>query len=167
MLFRSGTTARPKLVPLTQANLAASARHIAASLTLTAADRCLNVMPLFHVHGLIAALLSSLAAGGSVICTPGFLAPEFFPWIDAFSPTWYTAVPTIHQGVLARAPEHRDIIARRPLRFLRSSSAPLPPTVMLELEAVFNAPVIEAYGMTEATHQMASNPLPPATRKPG
>jgi amino acid adenylation domain-containing protein len=167
VLHTSGTTSRPKIVPLSHANLCASAINIGRTLGLTAQDRCLNVMPLFHIHGLIAALLSSLAAGGSVVCTPGFLAPEFFPWLDDFAPTWYTAVPTIHQGVLARASEHRDIIARRPLRFLRSSSAPLPPTVMLELEAVFNAPVIEAYGMTEAAHQMASNPLPPAARKPG
>lgn len=167
VLHTSGTTSRPKIVPLSHANLCASARNIGRTLVLTPQDRCLNVMPLFHIHGLVAALLSSLAAGGSVICTPGFLAPEFFPWIEEFSPTWYTAVPTIHQGVLARAAEHRGIVTRHPLRFLRSSSAPLPPTVMLELETVFHAPVIEAYGMTEAAHQMASNPLPPAARKAG
>ena len=167
VLHTSGTTSRPKIVPLTHGNLCASAANIGRTLALTSQDRCLNVMPLFHIHGLVAALLSSLAAGGSVVCTPGFLAPDFFPWLDAFSPTWYTAVPTIHQGVLARAAEHRDIIERRPLRFIRSSSASLPPTVMSALESVFNAPVIEAYGMTEAAHQMACNPLPPAVRKPG
>lgn len=167
VLHTSGTTSRPKIVPLSHANLWASARNIGRTLALTAQDRCLNVMPLFHIHGLIAALLSSLAAGGSVVCTPGFLAPDFFPWLDAFSPTWYTAVPTIHQGVLARASQYRDIIQRRPLRFIRSSSAALPPGVMSELESTFGAPVIEAYGMTEAAHQMASNPLPPAIRKPG
>jgi amino acid adenylation domain-containing protein len=167
VLHTSGTTSRPKIVPLSHANLCASARNIGRTLALTSQDRCLNVMPLFHIHGLIAALLSSLAAGGSVVCAPGFLAPEFFPWLDAFSPTWYTAVPTVHQGILARAPQHRDIIQRRPLRFIRSSSAPLPPSVMSQLESVFDAPVIEAYGMTEAAHQMASNPLPPAIRKPG
>lgn len=167
VLHTSGTTAQPKIVPLSHANLCASARNIGRSLSLTPQDRCLNVMPLFHIHGFVAALLSSLATGGSVVCTPGWLAPDFFPWMDAFSPTWYTAVPTIHQGVLARATEHRDIIARRPLRFIRSSSAPLPPMVMAELEAVFQVPVIEAYGMTEASHQMASNPLPPGIRKAG
>lgn len=167
VLHTSGTTARPKIVPLSHRNLHASALHIGRTLALTPQDRCLNVMPLFHIHGLIAALLASLAAGGSVACAPGFLAPEFFPWLEAFSPTWYTAVPTIHQGILARAAEHSDIIRRRTLRFIRSSSASLPPTVMAALESVFNAPVIEAYGMTEASHQMASNPLPPAIRKPG
>jgi amino acid adenylation domain-containing protein len=167
VLHTSGTTSRPKIVPLTHRNLCASARNIGRTLELTARDRCLNVMPLFHIHGLVAALLSSLAAGGSVVCAPGFLAPEFFPWIDEFAPTWYTAVPTIHQAVLARAGEHRETLARRRLRFLRSSSAPLPPTVMLELEAAFGAPLIEAYGMTEAAHQMASNRLPPGIRKPG
>ena len=92
VLHTSGTTSRPKIVPLSHANLSASARNIGRTLALTPQDRCLNVMPLFHIHGLIAALLSSLAAGGSVVCTPGFLAPDFFPWLDAFSPTWYTAV---------------------------------------------------------------------------
>jgi acyl-CoA synthetase (AMP-forming)/AMP-acid ligase II/acyl carrier protein len=124
-------------------------------------------MPLFHIHGIVAALLASLAAGASVDCTPGFLATHFFDWMDETRPTWYTAVPTMHQSILARAEAHADVLARRPLRMIRSSSSPLPPRVMAGLEAAFKAPVIEAYGMTEAAHQMASNPLPPRPRKPG
>jgi oxalate---CoA ligase len=167
VLHTSGTTSRPKIVPLTHANLCASARNVRETLALSESDRCLNVMPLFHIHGLVAATLGSLSAGGTLICSPGFLAPEFFGWIDATRPTWYTAVPTIHQAVLSRAAANREIISRRPLRFIRSSSASLPPTVMAELEATFGVPVVEAYGMTEAAHQMASNPLPPGIRKPG
>jgi acyl-CoA synthetase (AMP-forming)/AMP-acid ligase II/thioesterase domain-containing protein len=167
LLHTSGTTARPKLVPLTQANLAASARHIAASLDLTAADRCLNVMPLFHIHGLEAALLASLVSGGSVVCSPGFSAAKFFDWIDEFRPTWYTAVPTVHQSALARAKLSGDRAARSSLRFIRSCSSPLPPSVAAELEEIFRVPVIEAYGMTEAAHQVTSNPLPPGARNPG
>ena len=167
VLHTSGTTARPKIVPLRHDRLAASARNVAATLALTDADRCLNVMPLFHIHGLVAAVLATLATGGSVVATPGFLAPSFFDWLDAFAPTWYTAVPTMHQAVLGRAPRHADVIARRPLRLVRSSSASLPVSVLEGLEAAFGAPVIEAYGMTEAAHQMASNPLPPLGRKPG
>jgi oxalate---CoA ligase len=167
LLHTSGTTSRPKLVPLTQRNLCASADHIVSALRLTRNDRCLNVMPLFHIHGLIAATLSSLRAGGSVVCTPGFLAPEFFGWYAETRPTWYTAVPTIHQAILARAPAHGDLIASAPLRLVRSSSAALPPTVFRQLEETFRCPVVEAYGMTEASHQMASNPLPPRARKPG
>jgi acyl-CoA synthetase (AMP-forming)/AMP-acid ligase II len=167
VLHTSGTTARPKIVPLSQRNLVASAGNIIRSLALTDADRCLNVMPLFHIHGLIAALLSTLASGGSVVCTPGFDAFRFFAWINETKPTWYTAVPTMHQLVLSRASRQADVIARNKLRFVRSSSAALPPVVMEELEKTFGAPVIEAYGMTEATHQMAANPLPPAARKPG
>ena len=167
ILHTSGTTSRPKIVPLLQANIAASARNIGASLALTPADRCLNVMPLFHIHGLIAAVSSSLAAGGSVWCAPGFDALRFFGWMEAREPTWYTAVPTMHQAILSRAPRNAETIARVPLRFLRSSSASLPPQVMLELAATFDAPVIEGYGMTEATHQMTSNPLPPRAQKPG
>ncbi|MDA1062707.1 MAG: AMP-binding protein, partial [Chloroflexi bacterium] len=120
-----------------------------------------------HIHGLIGALLSSLAAGAAVYCTPGFNALRVFRWFEDAAPSWYTAVPTMHQAILQRAGRHADVIARRPLRFLRSSSASLPPSVMEELEATFGAPVIEAYGMTEAAHQMASNPLPPAPRTPG
>ena len=167
ILHTSGTTSRPKIVPLLQRNIAASARHIQQSLALTPADRCLNMMPLFHIHGLIAAVSASLAAGASVWCAPGFDAVRFFGWLDTARPSWYTAVPTMHQTILQRAPRNAEIIARAPLRFLRSSSASLPAQVMLELAATFNAPVIEAYGMTEAAHQMASNPLPPRAQKPG
>ena len=167
ILHTSGTTSRPKIVPLMQSNLVASARHIGASLALTSSDRCLNVMPLFHIHGLIAAVTASLAAGGSVWCAPGFDALKFFGWMKEAEPTWYTAVPTMHQAILSRAARNRDVIEAQPLRFLRSSSASLPAQVMLELAETFGAPVIEAYGMTEATHQMACNPLPPRAQKPG
>jgi len=167
VLHTSGTTSRPKIVPLSQRNLAASARHIAGTLALTPADRCLVIMPLFHIHGLIGALLASMHAGASVHCPPGFNALKFFAWLDEVKPTWYTAVPTMHQAVLARAERNQEILARCKLRFIRSSSSSLPPQVMKALEATFHCPVIEAYGMTEATHQMASNPLPPKARKPG
>ncbi|MES2713362.1 MAG: AMP-binding protein, partial [Pseudomonadota bacterium] len=113
VLHTSGTTARPKIVPLTQTNIAASARHIGGTLALTPADACLNVMPLFHIHGLIAAVLSSVSAGGSVICTPGFDALKFFRWLDEERPSWYTAVPTMHQTILARAARNAEVIARR------------------------------------------------------
>ena len=167
LLHTSGTTSRPKIVPLSQRNLAASAQHIARTLAFGPADCGLNIMPLFHIHGLIAGVLAPLAAGSRVFCTPGFNALKFFGWMDEAAPTWVTAVPTMHQAILARAGKNRDAIARHPLRFMRSSSSSIPPQVIRELEEVFGAPLIEAYGMTEATHQMASNPLPPAVRKPG
>lgn len=167
LLHTSGTTSRPKLVPLRHSNLAASASHIGATLGLSADDRCLNIMPLFHIHGLIAAVLSSLAAGGSVCCTPGFNALRFFQWLGDARPSWYTAVPTMHQAILARAARNADVLSAARLRFIRSSSASLPAQVMAELEATFGCPVIESYGMTEAAHQMASNRLPPGVRKPG
>ncbi|MEO8430250.1 MAG: AMP-binding protein [Acidobacteriota bacterium] len=166
-LHTSGTTSRPKLVALTGANLRASAGHIVRTLALTSSDRCLNVMPLFHIHGLVAALLASLRAGGSVVCAPGFQSPKFFDWMREFEPTWYTAVPTMHQAILARARGTKGEPVKGRLRFVRSSSASLPPAVLSELESTFAVPVVEAYGMTEASHQMASNPLPPETRKPG
>jgi acyl-CoA synthetase (AMP-forming)/AMP-acid ligase II len=167
ILHTSGTTSRPKMVPLTQRNITASARHIINTLQLSPDDKCLNVMPLFHIHGLMAAVLSSLGAGAQVSCSPGFNPLKFFAWLDEVQPSWYTAVPTMHQTILARAQRNPEAIERSRLRLIRSSSASLPSAVMAELEECFHAPVIESYGMTEASHQMASNPLPPRERKPG
>jgi acyl-CoA synthetase (AMP-forming)/AMP-acid ligase II/thioesterase domain-containing protein/acyl carrier protein len=165
VLHTSGTTSRPKIVPLTQANLWASAHNISQFLQLTSGDRCLNVMPLFHIHGLIAAVLSSLTVGGSVVCTPSFNSSLFFDWMAEFRPTWYTAVPTIHQAVLTNIQTNAVPVKPYSLRFIRSSSAALPPQLMKALEQAFQVPVIEAFGMTEAAHQIASNPLPPGNRK--
>lgn len=167
VLHTSGTTARPKIVPLTHANLWASARNTAASLALTGQDRCLNVMPLFHIHGLMAAVLSSLSAGSSVVCTGGFETTRFLNWLSAFQPTWYTAVPTMHQAILAQAKADPGKAMGSSLRLIRSCSAALAPQVLAGLEQAFGVPVIESYGMTEASHQMTSNPLPPRPRKPG
>jgi acyl-CoA synthetase (AMP-forming)/AMP-acid ligase II len=167
VLHTSGTTSRPKIVPLTQRNVCASARNIRDTLALSAEDRCMNIMPLFHIHGLMAAVLASVGAGASVFCTPGFNALKVFAWLDEAHPSWYTAVPTMHQAILARAGRNRESVQGRRLRFVRSSSSSLPPQVMRELEETFDAPVLESYGMSEAAHQMTSNPLPPAARKAG
>ncbi len=165
ILHTSGTTSRPKIVPLLQSNVAASAQNIAASLDLTAADRCLNVMPLFHIHGLVAAVTASLSAGASIWCASGFDALRFFGWMTEAKPSWYTAVPTMHQAILSRAGRNADVIEATKLRFLRSSSASLPAQVMTQLNETFGAPVIEAYGMTEAAHQMCCNRMD--LQKPG
>jgi acyl-CoA synthetase (AMP-forming)/AMP-acid ligase II/acyl carrier protein len=124
-------------------------------------------MPLFHIHGLIAATLTSILSGASLVCSPGFLAPNFFKWMQVFQPSWYTGVPTMHQAILAQAEENQDVLSNIQLRFVRSASSSLPPLIMVELEKTFNTPVIEAYGMTEVSHQIACNPLPPLPRKPG
>jgi acyl-CoA synthetase (AMP-forming)/AMP-acid ligase II/aryl carrier-like protein len=167
VLHTSGTTSRPKQVPLTHRNLCASARNIANILQLSADDCCLNVMPLFHIHGLVGVLLSSMFAGGSVVCTSGFQSSTFAELFREFRPSWYSAVPTIHQAALAVARAHPNFATGGRLRLIRSSSSALSPTLMNNLENTFGVPVIESYGMTEAAHQMASNPLPPAERKPG
>jgi acyl-CoA synthetase (AMP-forming)/AMP-acid ligase II len=168
MLFTSGTTARPKIVPLTHANICRSACSSAAALALAPADRCLNVLPLFHGHGLTATVLASLAAGSSVVATPGCDVKRFFDWLSALRPTWYSAVPTMHQAILAEARHHSDQIAACRLRLIRSASAPLSPQLFAELERAFGTTVIEFYGMTEtASSPIACNPLPPGRRKPG
>ena len=167
ILHTSGTTSRPKMVPLSHKNLMASAKNISNTLNLNKDDICLNIMPMFHIHGLIAAILAPVYQSGTIITPPGFDALKFFRWLEEFKPTWYTAVPTMHQAILSRAPRNIEIIKTNPLKFIRSSSASLPSTVMQNLEQTFNTCVIESYGMTEATHQMTSNPLPPNKRKAG
>jgi len=168
ILHTSGSTGRPKRVPLSHANLSISARNVAKCYALTAADVSLCVMPLFHVHGLVASTLATLASGGTVVVPAKFNPLSFWRVAKEHGVTWYSAVPTLHQLLLARA---RSETARpagaEQLRFIRSCSAALPPQVMSELEERFGAPVLEAYGMTEAAHQMASNPLPPGARLPG
>jgi acyl-CoA synthetase (AMP-forming)/AMP-acid ligase II len=164
----SGTTSRPKIVPLTHVNICTSANTWGAALALSETDRSLNVMPLFHGHGLIATVLASLAAGSSVVCTAGYEVDSFFGWLTAFRPTWYSAVPTIHQAILARARHRREPLADHRLRFVRSGAAPLPTAVFAELEKTFQTPVIEFCGTTEtAASPIACNPLPPRRRKAG
>src|SRR5262245_7897890 len=168
ILHTSGSTGRPKRVPLSHANLSISAQNVARSYALTSDDVSLCVMPLFHVHGLVASTLATLATGGTVV-VPGKFSPLSF-WRIArdHEVTWYSAVPTLHQLLLARVePGAPPPPGAGKLRFIRSCSASLPPQVMHDLEAAFGAPVLEAYGMTEAAHQMASNPLPPGARLPG
>ncbi len=166
LLHTSGTTARPKLVPLSQQNLVTSAGNISRTLWLGPEDTCVNIMPLFHIHGLLGALLASLHAGGTVAAMPGFQPMRFLRWLGELDATWYSAVPTMHQAILQRSQRSSGSVGTS-LRLIRSSSAALPPSVLRSLESRFDCPVIESYGMTEASHQMASNPLPPLTRKPG
>ena len=167
VLHTSGTTSRPKVVPLMQRNIMASARNIAASLELTDSDHCLNIMPLFHIHGLIAVLATSMSKGASVCCTGGFNALKFLDQAHDEKISWYSGVPTMHQAILLRAKRQADAAKGLGLRLIRSSSASLPPAVFEELNDVFKCPVIEAYGMTEAAHQMTSNPLGNGKQKAG
>lgn len=167
ILHTSGTTSRPKRVPIRHRNLVASARNIIQAYDLSATDRTLCLMPLFHIHGLVGCLLATLASGGVLICPNGFNALEFWKWVETYQPTWYSAAPTMHQMILSRASRNAEIVQANPFRFVRSSSAPLPLVMIEQLEATLNSPVIESYSMTEAAHLMATNPLPPAVRKPG
>jgi acyl-CoA synthetase (AMP-forming)/AMP-acid ligase II len=168
LLLTSGTTAHPKIVPQTHGNICASAYSSVAAWALRETDRCINMLPLFHGHGLHNTVMASLTAGASVVCTPGWDANSFFAWLSEFQPTWYSAVSTIHQAILAQVRHNRERLADCRLRFVRSGSAPLPSHILLELESTFDAPVIEYYAMTETTSTpIACNPLPPARRKAG
>jgi acyl-CoA synthetase (AMP-forming)/AMP-acid ligase II len=165
ILHTSGTTSAPKIVPLTHRNICAMAKNNQVGLELTETDLCLNIMPLFHSTGLVGVVLASLVSGAGVVCPPGFYAPKFFDWLNEFKPTWFTAVPSMHQSILARAGAYSENPVQTRLRFLRSSSSALPRQLMSDLEQLFQAPVIESYGMTECG-MIACNPLPPRIRKP-
>jgi acyl-CoA synthetase (AMP-forming)/AMP-acid ligase II len=155
-------------VPLSHVNLLTSADNVAATYALTPEDVSLCVMPLFHVHGLVASTFATLRSGGTIVVPPRFSASAFWPIVNTHRATWYTAVPTIHQVLLARADEDQaPAPGTSGLRFIRSCSSSLAPATMAELEARFGCPVLEAYGMTEASHQMSSNPLPPGERRAG
>lgn len=167
VLHTSGTTSRPKIVPLTNKNIYSSAENISKSLNLSEADHCLNIMPLFHIHGLIAILAASIRSGASICASNGFNALKFLELAKSEKITWYSGVPTMHQAILLRAEKNLELAKNLNLRLIRSSSASLPPAVFEKLNNVFGCSVIEAYGMTEATHQMTSNPLPPKKQKPG
>ena len=165
ILVTSGTTSRPKMVPLTHASVCLAAHNVGAALALEPRDRLLNVLPLFHGLGLITGVLTALAAGSSVVCTPGFDAAAFFGWLSEFRPTWYSAIPALHQALLSAAMSDKHRAQRSSLRLIRSASSPLPRDVLAGLKALFGVPVIDTYGMTEATTQVTANPL--ARRKPG
>jgi acyl-CoA synthetase (AMP-forming)/AMP-acid ligase II len=162
VLHTSGSTGRPKRVPLRHRNLAASARNIAQTYALGPDDVSLCLMPLFHVHGLMASTMATFLTGGTVVVPSRFSPLTFWRTVRDYGVTWYSAVPTIHQLILTRKGSDPER-----LRFVRSCSAALSPDLMRRMEEYFQTPVLEAYGMTEASHQMASNPLPPAVRKPG
>jgi acyl-CoA synthetase (AMP-forming)/AMP-acid ligase II len=162
LMFTAGTTSAPKLVPLTHRNIAASVHSISSGYDLSPKDATLIVMPLFHGHGLVAGLLATLASGGSAYLpsTGGFSAHLFWPDVVRLGVTWYTAVPTIHRILLNRASREYPGSSSVALRFIRSCSAPLEEELATAMIATFRVPLISAYGMTEASHQVSSNPLP-------
>jgi acyl-CoA synthetase (AMP-forming)/AMP-acid ligase II len=167
ILHTSGSTGRPKRVPLRHVNLMVSAQNIANTYQLSAQDVSLCVMPVFHVHGLVASTLATLLTGGTVVAPKKFDPLSFWRTVKEYKVSWYSGVPTIHQVLLARAGLHGRPAGADSLRFIRSCSTPLSPEVMHKMEEIFGVPLLEAYGMTEAAHQMSSNPLPPRAHKPG
>jgi acyl-CoA synthetase (AMP-forming)/AMP-acid ligase II/acyl carrier protein/NRPS condensation-like uncharacterized protein len=165
ILLTSGTTSRPKTIPITHASVCRSAYNVGRAIALDAEDRLLSVLPLYHGHGLISGVIGALAAGSSVVVTSGFDAAAFFDWLSEFRPTWYTAVPAIHRAVLSLAEQDPQRARQSSLRLIRSASSTLPAKMLRGLEAAFGVPVIDTFGMTEAATQIAANPLD--RRKPG
>lgn len=167
VLHTTGTTSRPKVVALSHRNIMESTRRICESLELDSTDRCLAMLPQFHIGGLVDMLLAPIASGGSVVCTSGFDSDRFCTYVREFQPSWFQAVPTMLMELHNKARANGFPDVSPPLRFIRSVSSPLPTKLMDELEADLGLPVIEIYGMTEAAPLICSNPLPPGVRKPG
>ena len=167
VLHTSGTTSKPKMVPLSHNNIINSALNISVSLKLSKRDKNIILMPSFHIHGIVASILAPLISGGKIVVLPKFNALSFYKSLHSHSPSWFTGVPTMLQSILDRSEKNSKIINNHKLRFIRSSSASLPTDTLKKLEKVFKIPVVESYGMTEASHQMTSNLLPPRKRKVG
>ncbi len=166
-LQTSGTSSRPKIVPMTHRNIYYSLNNNIDIFALTSADRCLNLMPLFHIGGLVAVTLASMAVGASVIYAPGFISYKVMDWLVELSPSWYAATPAVHKAILDQAHLQPEKVKQTHLRCIRSASSPLAPSIIAELEAVFAAHLLETYGMTEASSAVASTRLPPYVRKAG
>lgn len=167
ILHTSGTTSKPKMVALSHENLLSSCKNITKALELKSKDKNMILMPSFHIHGIVASILAPLYVGGKVVALPKFNALSFFNSLDFHKPTWFTAVPTMLQSLLDREKSNKKIVKNNRLKFIRSSSASLPNHVLEKLEKTFKVPVIESYGMTEASHQMTTNLLIPLGRKVG
>lgn len=166
ILHTSGTTSRPKRVPIRHRNLVASVNNIITAYKFSPDDTTICLMPLFHIHGLVGCLLATFASGGKLVCPQGFNALEFWKLVATYKPTWYSAAPTMHQAILTRASRNEEILKASKFRFIRSSSAAMPAVIIEQLETTLKTPVIEAYSMTEAAHLICTNPLPPEMRKP-
>ncbi|KAH3903362.1 Pcs60p SCDLUD_000991 [Saccharomycodes ludwigii] len=163
ILHTSGTTSTPKTVPLLHLNIVRSTLNIAKTYSLTPEDRSYLVMPLFHVHGLIGVLLSTFRTQGSVVVPSRFSAKRFWKDFITYGCNWFSCVPTISM-IMLNVPKPTPFPH---IRFIRSCSSSLAPATFHKMEKEFGAPVLEAYAMTEASHQMTSNNLPPGKRKPG
>jgi len=166
LLHSSGTTGQVKWIPYRQRRLLGMARNFAQVNALGPSDRCINLLPLAYIHGLGYSIFATMVSGGSVFCAPGFFPASFPGWLREWRPTWYTVTPAMHQALLAPLRANIAILKETPLRFIRSGGAALPVPLLEELESVTGLPVIESYGMTELG-LVASNPQPPAIRRPG
>jgi acyl-CoA synthetase (AMP-forming)/AMP-acid ligase II/thioesterase domain-containing protein/acyl carrier protein len=166
ILTTSGTTSHSKIVPANQRQLSAKIDGYVKAFELTAADRCLNLMPLFHGHGLVVSLGATLNSGGSFVTLPEFSVDAFFHLLETLAPTWYTGSYTFHHTIAAAAPSYTVAIEKSRLRLVRTASGHLDSRIADELEVIFRAPVIETYSNTEVA-LICCTPFPPAVRKRG
>ncbi len=165
LLSSSGTTGRPKLVPLGEGQLLGTARSVVSCHRLGPGDRGYSPLPLSHINGLVVGVLAGLVGGYPLVLDRRFSASSFWEVVEREQVSWVNLVPAILAILAARRPPPAEV-ARR-VAFARSASAPLPLRTLESFEAATGIPVVETYGMTEAASQITSNPRPPAKRRPG
>ncbi|MDR0358750.1 MAG: AMP-binding protein, partial [bacterium] len=163
VVFTSGTTGRPRAVLLTRENLLACAIEVARAHALGARDRVLSPLPLTHVNAPVISLLATVLSGGDVVLLPRFEPRLFWRAAAGEGATWANLVPPL----LSLLDGRREAARATSLRFLRSASAPLTSALMEAVEDAFGVPVVESYGISEASSQVTANDVPPGTRRPG
>ncbi|MBV1903158.1 MAG: non-ribosomal peptide synthetase, partial [Marinosulfonomonas sp.] len=166
VLLTSGTTGQSKIVPLTHQNLWTGASDVARSLGLGPDDCVLSMWEQAHIGGISDLLLAPLISGGSIFAAGGFNANRFFEFLPAVKPTWFQGVPTTVRELHRHAIRRQIPCQNTSLRFLRSVAAALPADWMKDLEKLFDVPVIQTFGMTEASPLITSTRLAPHQRKP-
>ncbi|WP_337587867.1 class I adenylate-forming enzyme family protein [Mycobacteroides abscessus] len=164
LVYTSGTTGRPKGVILTHDNVSAMAESIATAMDSGPDTHSLLILPLFHVNGIVVSVLSPLLAGGRATVAGRFDPRTFFGLVEKYRPTYFSAVPTIYAMLEALPAEIKPDTSS--LQFAICGAAPMPPGLIAAFEGRYNVPIIEGYGLSEATCASTSNPRN-GLRKPG
>jgi oxalate---CoA ligase len=166
ILQTSGTTASPKLIPFSHANMLAAAARVQSWFDLTAAERCLSVSPICYSHGLKVTVFTPLMTGGSIAFPANPSSLDVDEWLGGLKPTWYSAGPTLHRLMFDKTKALPNAKSIHSLRFVVSGGAPLTQEVREGLSDALGVPVLEHYGSSEAA-QISANLPPPGPYKPG
>jgi acyl-CoA synthetase (AMP-forming)/AMP-acid ligase II len=167
LMYTSGTTGLPKGALLSHKNLVAGGHYTSEAHGLTASDRALCSLPLYHINGQVVTVVAPLVSGGSVVMPHKFSTSNFWELISEYGCTWFSVVPTIISYLTSATEVEGKNLNLDQLRFGRSASSALPPSLHREFEEKFKVSIVETMGLTEAAAPVLSNPMDPAKRKYG